>query len=714
LWSEFPRDWGPDTGIDLVCEPVEGALWAVQAKAYPEGSSVTWRDLSTFVGASAARPEVGFLLLVTTASGVSPNALRNLKASGKPFSVLTRDRLLELELPTDVGLKDLRPRRVERFGPREHQKEAIKGVVRGFKADDRGQLIEACGTGKTLTALWAHEALKSDRTLVFVPSLALLAQTLREWTRHAKRPFVAFAVCSDETVTDADPMVTSVSEIGFPSTTDPKALREGLNRHEAVAVFATYQSSQVIEDALKNTNYRFDLMIADEAHRATGLGVSDFTRPLSDKHIPSDRRLFMTATPRIYGPRAKKAADDEDLLLSSMDDEAVYGPRFHTLSFSDAIKRDLLTDYRVAIVGVDDDEVGHLANSRAFVTVDGAEVMDASELAAHIAVAKAMKRFGTRRMLSFHSRISRAKRFGDQLPKVIGWLGERRRPKGEVWAEAVSGSMPVRRRRQILKRLEGVGDSEYGLVSNARCLGEGVDVPLIDGIAFVDPKKSQVDIVQAVGRAIRKAESKTGLSTIVLPVFISGSADPEETLGRSEFKTVWRVLDALRSHDDVLADDLDALRRGMGRGKDRPGLSSKIVFDLPVGVSPEFADALSLKLVEKTTSSWEYGFGVLQRFVEREGHAGAPANHVEDGFKIGRWVDNRRTDYRKGKLNPERVAALEAFPGWSWHPKEDLFWEGLGKLTEFRFREGHARVPQSHVEPDGFTLGVWVPLRMIP
>jgi len=333
--------------------------------------------------------------------------------------------------------------------------------------------------------------------------------------------------------------------------------------------------------------------------------------------------------------------------------------------------------------------------------------MDASELAAHIAVAKAMKRFGTRRMLSFHNRISRAKRFGDQLPKVIGWLGESRRPKGKVWAEAVQGSMPVRERRQILKRLEEVGDFEYGLVSNARCLGEGVDVPLIDGIAFVDPKKSQLDIVQAVGRAIRKAESKTGLSTIVLPVFVGGLEDPEGTLERSEFKTVWRVLDALRSHDDVLADELDQLRRGLGRGTPGTGLPPKIVVDLPVGVSPEFADALSLRLVEKTTSSWDYGFGVLERFAAREGHSRVPHAHVEADLNLGFWVANRRRAYLEGKLQPEYVARLETLPGWSWDPVTDQFEEGFQVLERFAEREGHARVPQAHVE-EGMKLGVWV------
>jgi len=399
--------------------------------------------------------------------------------------------------------------------------------------------------------------------------------------------------------------------------------------------------------------------------------------------------------------------DEEDLLLSSMDDEEVYGPRFHTLSFSEAIERDLLTDYRVAIVGVDDEEVSRLSRERKFVTLDGTEVMDASELAAHIAVAKAMKRFGTRRMFSFHSRISRARRFGEQLPKVIEWLGEDRRPEGKVWAESVTGSMPVRERRRILRRLEAVGSGEFGVVSNARCLGEGVDVPLIDGIAFVDPKRSQVDIVQAVGRAIRKAETKAGVSTVVLPVLVPGTEDPEESLERSEFTTVWKVLDALRSHDDVLADELDAIRRGLGRSATAGGLPSKIVIDLPTKVSLEFADALSLRLVEKTTSSWEYGFGVLQRFVDREGHARVHLDNVESGFRLGGWVNRQRAECRTGKLSPERVAALETVFGWIWNPYEDDFQEGLDKLIAFKAREGHTKVRTTHVE-ESFRLGAWV------
>lgn len=711
LWDEFPRSWGPDTGIDLVAEPVEGKLWAVQSKAYPSDISVSWRDISTFVGASAARPEIGSLLLVTTAGDVGRNARRNLDVCGKPVTILTRESLLSLGLQ-DTSLAELRPKRLERYRPRPHQSEAIKLVTTGFKKHARGQMIHPCGTGKTLTALWIHERLKSSRTVIFVPSLALLAQTLREWTRHAASPFVALAVCSDKTVTDPDPWVASATEVGLPATTDAKALRAALKRHDEVVVFATYQSSQVVEEALKYTKINFDLLICDEAHRASGLGGTDFTRPLKQGSIRAERRLFMTATPRVYGTRSKKAAAEEDLPLWSMDDASQYGPSFQTLSFSEAINRDppLLADYRVVIVGVNDEEVAKLAKERRFVTHDGDEVIPASELGAHIAIAKTMRRFSSRRMITFHTYVKRAERFARAFPGVVEWIGSRRAPGGEIWADAVKGSMPIRRRSVILRRLAGVGEGEYGLVSNARCLGEGVDVPTIDGIAFVDPKSSPVDIVQAVGRAIRlPAGDPTKTATIVLPVFIGPEEDAEEVAKGSDFRAVWRVLEALRAHDDALAEELDAIRRGLGRGEPRAGLPPKIILDVPKSVGTGFADAISVRLVEQTTAAWEYGFGKLQTYVEENGTARVHPNHRDptDGFRLGGWVRRQRYEHLTNRLGPERTTLIGSLPGWIWSRSAANFEEGLKALDSFIAREGHARVPTAHVE-EGFRLGQWV------
>ena len=523
-------------------------------------------------------------------------------------------------------------------------------------------------------------------------------------------------MCSDATITN-DPWITSTTEIGFPATTDSKALRAGLNAEtetgRSVIVFATYQSSQVVEDALRGRSFRFDLLICDEAHRATGEQSSDFTRALRDESIPAQRRLFMTATPREISVRLKKAAEAKDLVLWSMDDETTYGPRFKTLAFSEAIERGLLTDYRVAIVGVTDEEVDALVRERTFVTRDaGGEVIPASELAAHVALGQTMRRFGRRRVISFHTYVKRARRFADAFPAVVEWMGSTEGPDGDVWAESVSGAMPIRDRDRVLKRLASVGPDSYGLVSNARCLGEGVDVPTIDGIAFVDPKNSPVDIVQAVGRAIRKAGSDKNMATIMLPVLVRSGEDAEAALDRSDYRAVWRVVNALRAHDDVLADELDALRFGLSRREEWSGFPAKIVLDLPEMVGREFATSLGIRIVEMATSTWHFGLGKLTRFAEKEGHARVPTSHIEDGFKLGGWVGNRRFEFRGGRLSDEQRKALEALPGWSWNPLDDDFAEGLARLRRFVEQEGHARVPKFHVvDPDGFRIGVWVNTR---
>ena len=200
------------------------------------------------------------------------------------------------------------------------------------------------------------------------------------------------------------------------------------------------------------------------------------------------------------------------------------------------------------------------------------------------------------------------------------------------------------------------------MLTNARCLTEGVDVPTLDGVAFIDPRRSQVDIVQAVGRAIRKADDKT-VGTIVIPVFVDEDADPEQALDSSEFDRVWQVVKALRAHDEVLADELDELRRELGRRKTSGGRPGKIVLDLPVGVGRRFARAFDAKVVEMTTASWEFWFGILTTYVEREGNARVPHAHLEIGYRLGYWVNSQRT--RKNGLSDEREARLEALPGWS-------------------------------------------------
>ena len=386
-----------------------------------------------------------------------------------------------------------------------------------------------------------------------------------------------------------------------------------------VVVFSTYQSSEVLETALKKAGRPFDLMVADEAHNTTSAGLTDFTRPLYDKHIPAKRRLFCTATPRIISRKGTKKDGEETYDIHSMDNEDLYGEVAHKLMFSEAIADGLLNDYEVFVVGVDDPEIVGTIEERHYLDVNGT-IIDGEELAAHVAIQRAMTERGTRRLISFHSRVKNAEQFSTNVPIVADWLRANGRSSVKsVWSEAVSGEMPVTEREKVLDRLETQEDDVHGIVSNARCLGEGVDVPTIDGIAFVEPKRSAIDIVQAVGRAIRRSEQKEKVSTIVLPVPIYATQDPEDTLKSSAFETVWRVLESLRAHDDVLSESLDVLRTQRGeRGKAQIRLP-KLIFDLPLAVGASFSDAITLKLLERTTESFWEVLGYLKAYKAEHG-----------------------------------------------------------------------------------------------
>ena len=707
LWKDWPGRWGADAGIDLVAEDVRGRLWAIQAKAYDSGTWITKRDVDTFL-AEAGRPEFSFRLLIATTNWIGRTAKRTIEAQEKPASVLLLGDLEAACVNWPASPSVLRARRQPPKRPRPHQRKAINAVVKGFEEAERGQLVMACGTGKTLTALFITEKLAVSRILVLVPSLSLLKQTLREWTANAKVRFDFLPVCSDETVAlDPDAVVSNTSDLGFPVTTDPGEIAAFLRRRSSVArvVFATYQSSPEIAKAFRSGWVpAFDLAVADEAHRCAGRASSDFSTILNAEAIKARRRLFMTATPRDYTRRVLRETKEADFEFASMDDEEKFGPVFHRLGFAEAIQRDLLTDYRVVVVGVDDATYRDWAQRGRFVTLDGTKVTDARTLAGKIGLAKAMRRYDLHRTITFHSRVERAKEFAHSLPEVIAWMPPRQRPTGHVWADFASGEMPAGERHALLQRLGSIDDGERGLIANARCLAEGVDVPTLDGVAFIDPRRSEVDIVQAIGRAIRLAPDKT-VGTIVLPVFIDTDVDAEIALDGSAFKPVWDVIKALRSHDDEIGEQLDELRRQQGRQRQRPRLPGKIHLDLPARVSLDFARAFDVRLVEQTTASFNYNLGLLQAFAAREGHARVPLGHVEGRIRLGYWVANQRAS--KDKLSPERRSQLEAVPGWTWDVLGEKWAESYAAAHTFAQREGHARIPVNHIE-GGIKLGQWV------
>lgn len=597
LWDEWPGRWGRDKGIDLVVETHDRKFWAVQSKAYALKHSITKHDIDKFLSESS-RKVISYRLLISTAGEIGHNAREVIQGQEKPVGTLLLSDLKKRALnwpssPDKLSAKQEPPKK-----PRPDQKRAIADVVRGFRSHDRGQLIRACGTGKTLIGLRVAEAMKSRRTLVLVPSLSLVSQILGDWAKDSVRPFSRLPVCSDETVKGEDHLVAHVSELGVPATTDVAEIAEFMRGTGPRVIFSTYQSCSKIALAFKRHKLRpFDLAIADEAHRCAGVKAGDAATILDSKAIRARKRLFMTATPRIASEASKARADSMGMEIVSMDDEKEFGPVFHELKFSDAIRLKLLTDYRVEIIGVDDPTYREYAEKGVFVTLDGKTITDARTLASHIAVAKAIKKYNLRRIITFHGRVARAREFAAHFPQFVRWMPKADIPSGQVWAELISGDMASSKRDAILDRLREIASPTRGIVTNARCLSEGVDVRGLDGVAFIDPKESQVDIIQAVGRAIRKAERKRH-GVIILPVYISSGEDEEKALEDSSFKQVWRVLRALRSHDDQLANELDNLRASLGRrGKVRARLPAKLNVTLPARLSANFADAFYLRTV---------------------------------------------------------------------------------------------------------------------
>jgi superfamily II DNA or RNA helicase len=711
LWSEWTSRWGGDAGIDLVAEDRDGRLWAIQAKAYDPANAVTKADVDKFLSESS-RAMFSYRLLIATTDKRHHVARRTMDDQEKKVGFVGLSDLLTSEVDWRINPLDMRPSPPPKPAkPREHQRDAIRDVVKGFTKSgftksDRGQLIMACGTGKTLTSLFIKEKLDAERVLVLVPSLSLLKQTMQVWRVNARVPFEALPVCSDETVgrSAEDAAVAHTSELGVPVTTDPSDITAFLRRPGPRVVFSTYQSSPQIAEAFALGRVpAFHLVIADEAHRVAGVESPDFSTVLDATAIKARWRLFMTATPRYYTGRVLKAAQDADLEVASMDDPEKFGTVFHRLTFGAAIQRKLLTDYQVVVVGVDDGMYKEWAEKGTLVTRDGEKITDARTLAGQIGLAKTMRKYDLHRTISFHSRVARAREFAAEMPEVIAWMPARHRPKGTVWCSYASGEMTAGERHVRLQHLSRLDDGQRGLLSNARCLSEGVDVPTLDGVAFIDPRRSEVDIVQAVGRAIRKSEDKN-VGTIVIPVFIDTNTDPETALDDSVFKPVWDVIQALRAHDGELGEQLDELRRQLGRQGLKPRLPGKIHLDLPTRVGLDFANAFNVRLVKQTTASWEFWFGLLEKYVAENGTARVRNFEIFDGHRLGGWVNNQRT--RRSTLDPDRGRRLEELPGWSWAPHFEQWESSFALLGEYAAAQGSADVPKRLVV-DGFPLGAW-------
>ncbi|EJF77837.1 hypothetical protein MCO_00755 [Bartonella sp. DB5-6] len=599
------RDWarehgwdGTDIGIDLVAKiRDEEGYAAIQCKFYSANHQIKKEDIDSFIAASGKAPFTRRILIDSTEGNWSNNA--DLTCEGQGVRI-QRINLFDLENSQidwatfeskgEATLKKKEPKKLL-----DHQQEALKAVCEGLQEADRGKLIMACGTGKTFTSLKIAETLagQGKRVLFLVPSLSLMSQTIREWTTDTEIPLRSFAVCSDTQVgkrrkAQDDAAELDVSDLALPATTDAQKLGEKANKTSPDAmtvVFATYHSIQVISDAQKEHGLpEFDLIICDEAHRTTGavLGTdkseSEFIKVHDNSLIRGKKRLYMTATPRIFSDNAKKQANEIDAVLASMDDEELYGKILYSYSFSNAVKNGLLTPYKIIVLGVDEGEVSksiqHLMTDENYELIldDRTKIMGCYQALTKMDL-KIDLGDDTRpmhRALAFCRDIDTSERicrtFNDEeVKKDLLNLHKNHKniPPLNCQADHINGKSGAKDRTIKLDWLkEDAGENICRILTNVRCLSEGVDVPSLDAVMFLHPRKSQVDVIQAVGRVMRRAKGKK-MGYIILPVGVPAGVSAEQALKNNKrYSVVWQVLNALLAHDENFSKTLNQMVLG--------------------------------------------------------------------------------------------------------------------------------------------------------
>ena len=649
-WMRFPfrgEFGGRDVGIDLVAKTKKGDYWAIQCKCYAEDHTVSKADMDTFLSTSSRifhdennEPlTFTFRLIVATTDRWSSNALDATHGQVIPVSIIQLSDLDNAQVDWDA---------IERgvHGPvargkvhelRKHQREALEKAMAHYSNHDRGKMIMACGTGKTFTSLRIAEEMvrryvPRDRdhpgTVLFLaPSISLVGQTLREWKYNTEVGINAICVCSDTTVSKTrveDEFGERPENLGMRATTDETKIVQGLSDTEMNVVFSTYQSIDAVIRAQSIGLPEFDLIVCDEAHRTTGI-IKDkelqgyFTKVHDNTLLKGARRLYMTATPRIYGEQGKSKAKEECIELCSMDDESKYGATFYELSFGRAVEKELLSDYKVMILAMKKSMVP----PSILAIIDGNLKKLDPDMGVKLwgclkALSKDVEYDETLRnvdpapmkcAVSFSNTIARSL----EMTSLFNHITNDPHSGSKAVMCHIDGGMNAMERDRLLNWLKEGTEESCHILSNVKCLSEGVDVPALDAVMFMDAKKSMIDVVQSVGRVMRKAEGKR-YGYIFIPVVAPEDTDPDEALNDDErYRVVWQVLRALRSHDERLEAEINNLmfsnpKKSHGGG----GKGTRHVHVVPVSPNQQpdypifsqfslddFADALMLRVVTK-------------------------------------------------------------------------------------------------------------------
>jgi len=717
-WAKAHGVAANDIGVDAVAKiRGEDSFCAIQCKFYAEGRSIPKGELDKFLSACGMKWFSRGLIIETTGMDFTANATALFDDLN--VTTLGLDRLEDSPLDWAAWFQRDEVKVAAPKQLRPHQEQALAAVRDGLAEADRGKLIMACGTGKTFTGLKIAEAMvgAGGVALVLVPSLALMSQTIREWTIDSATPLRSFAVCSDAQVGKRrrnadDVMEVELHDLDYPATTKAVKLASRA-RHPApdrmTVVFSTYQSIQVISDAQKLHGFpEFDLIICDEAHRTTGATLagedeSNFVKIHNQDFIAGRKRIYMTATPRVFGDAVKAKANEASAELASMDDEALYGKTLFTRGFGWAVENGLLTDYKVLVLAVDEAMVSNGVQNR---LADGGSELKLDDATKIIGCYKALIKSGLkeelagdgrpmRRALAFCKDIAASKLIRTEFQAVVSEylasdegqaaLGDPDPLTCDI--HHVDGTMGAKERNFHLDWLKEDNQEACRILSNARCLSEGVDVPALDAILFMHPRKSQIDVVQSVGRVMRRAEGKH-MGYVILPIGVPAGMTPEEALNDNErYKVVWQILNALRSHDErfdaminradlgvdvsdhieviAVSDKLPTRKRaekasiGIGQGGASRDAGERSDGDSKPLAAPEFQTAFAFD---------EFSKAIMAKIVRKCGRRDYWENWAGDIAKIAQTHINRITGLVEKPGTPERAA----FDGFLAEIRDDL------------------------------------------
>ena len=658
-----------DKGVDGIVETNDGRLITYQAKFRSGRPKLTWSLLGNFYGLSRAS-QLDNTLIFTNCDDFED------EVKDQDSMVISGNYLDQLEskhLQRALALLTAKPRPKVELRPDPHQERAIADSVQHFERNDRGQYISACGTGKTFTSFWIGQALRANTILYLVPSLALVKQTIGEWLKLSEAPFPFLSVCSDIKTArkgDTDELVITQSDLPFAVTTRPEQINDWVKATENFdfrVVFATYDSAKAVAAGVGD-EFCFDLGFFDEAHKTAGRAGTKYNFALDESKISITKRLFMTATPRFVKARTKRE-DGELTTALSMDNAAIYGERYHNFSFYEARTAGVIVPFKVHVSTITSDEVNEYARKRSSTEIDG-DPIRSEQVARQLALSKAQADTGARKILTFHQKINHAESFASNKSEGIG------SHLPDFLTCSVRGSQNVSVRDGILREF---AQSDKGLVSNARCLTEGVDVPEIDLIFFSAPKRSVVDIAQAVGRAVRKprCSSEKQAGYVVVPLFREQEESTADATLRTGFQDIADVINALQAHDSELAETLQRMRVKKPKigGYDPKDLEDYLAITGDIELEA-LSEAIVTEVVDSLTPTWDEWYGLLEMHLEEYGEPPGVPKKIKGKKKtwqLGGWCSQQRTLFNKGQLSESRIERLNLLipSGWMWNPVAD-------------------------------------------